>query len=162
LDILSFNGLIDLPWWGYILVALAMTHFTIAGVTIYLHRHQAHRALSLHPLVSHPFRLWLWLTTGMSTIGWTAVHCKHQGHVEQAEDPHSPRVYGIRKVLLEGAELYRIEAKNPETLAKYGHGTPNDWIERHVYTGHDSLGIGLMLAINVLLFGPLGLTIWAV
>ena len=156
------EGLIALPWWGYIVVALVFTHITIASVTIYLHRHQAHRALDLHPVVSHFFRFWLWLTSGMVTKEWAAIHRKHHAKCETAEDPHSPQVLGIRKVLREGSELYRAEAKNQETLDKYGHGTPSDWIERHVYTPHSAKGIALMLILNVLLFGPLGITIWAV
>jgi len=117
------EGLIALPWWGYIVVALVFTHITIASVTIYLHRHQAHRALDLHPAVSHFFRFWLWLTSGMVTKEWAAIHRKHHAKCETAEDPHSPQVLGIRKVLREGSELYRAEAKNQETLDKYGHGT---------------------------------------
>ena len=156
------EGLISLPWWGYVVVALVLTHITIASVTIFLHRHQAHRALDLHPVVSHFFRLWLWLTTGMVTKEWAAIHRKHHARCETAEDPHSPQVLGIRKVLREGSELYRAEAKNPETLAKYGHGTPSDWIERNLYTPHSAKGIGLMLVLNVLLFGPIGITIWAI
>ncbi len=156
------NGLVDLSWWGYVLVALALTHVTIAAVTIYLHRHQAHRALDLHPVISHFFRFWLWLTTGMVTKEWAAIHRKHHAKVETADDPHSPQQLGIRKVLFEGAELYRAEALNTETLEKYGHGTPADWIERNLYTRHSGKGIMLMLAINVALFGFLGLTIWAV
>jgi stearoyl-CoA desaturase (delta-9 desaturase) len=156
------EGLIALPWWGYIVVALVFTHITIASVTIYLHRHQAHRALDLHPLVSHFFRFWLWLTSGMVTKEWAAIHRKHHAKCETAEDPHSPQVLGIRKVLREGSELYRAEAKNQETLDKYGHGTPSDWIERNVYTPHSAKGIALMFIVNVLLFGPLGITIWAV
>jgi stearoyl-CoA desaturase (delta-9 desaturase) len=156
------EGLIALPWWGYIVVALAFTHITIASVTIYLHRHQAHRALDLHPAVSHFFRFWLWLTSGMVTKEWAAIHRKHHAKCETAEDPHSPQVLGIRKVLREGSELYRAEAKNQETLDKYGHGTPSDWIERHVYTPHSAKGIALMFIVNFLLFGPLGITIWAV
>jgi stearoyl-CoA desaturase (delta-9 desaturase) len=155
-------GIYDLPWWGYVLVTLAFTHITIAAVTIYLHRYSAHRALDLHPIVSHFFRFWLWLTTGMVTKEWTAIHRKHHARVETAEDPHSPIVLGIRKVLLEGAELYRAEAKNQETLAKYGHGTPDDWIERNLYTPYSWQGTGLMMIINLILFGPIGLTIWAV
>lgn len=155
-------ALLSLPWWGYILVALGFTHITIAAVTIYLHRSQAHRALDLHPIVSHFFRFWLWLTTGMVTKEWAAVHRKHHARCETVEDPHSPQVRGIGKVLLEGAELYQTEARNPETLEKFGSGTPDDWIERNVYTRHSALGIGLMLVINVILFGPIGLTIWAV
>jgi stearoyl-CoA desaturase (Delta-9 desaturase) len=156
------EGLIALPWWGYIVVALVFTHITIASVTIYLHRHQAHRALDLHPIVSHFFRFWLWLTSGMVTKEWAAIHRKHHAKCETAEDPHSPQVLGIRKVLREGSELYRAEAKNQETLDKYGHGTPSDWIERHVYTPHSAKGIALMIIVNVLLFGPIGITIWAV
>ncbi len=156
------SGLIALPWWGYVLVTLVFTHLTIVGVTVYLHRHQAHRALDLHPVVAHVFRLWLWLTTGMATREWTAVHRKHHAFVETENDPHSPRIHGIRKVLWEGAELYRLEAAKPETIAKYGHGTPDDWIERNLYSRHDRMGTGLMLVSNLVLFGPIGLTIWAV
>ncbi len=155
-------GIVDLPWWGYVLVALALTHVTIAAVTIYLHRYSAHRALDLHPIVSHFFRAWLWLTTGMVTKEWTAIHRKHHARVETAEDPHSPVALGIKKVLLEGAELYRAESKNKETLEKYGHGTPDDWIERNLYTRFSWQGVGLMMIINLILFGPIGLTIWAV
>ncbi len=156
------NGLIDLPWWGYLVVALAFTHITIAGVTIFLHRHQAHRALDLHPVVSHFFRFWLWLTTGMVTKEWAAIHRKHHAKVETPDDPHSPQQWGIKKVLWDGTSLYRTEAKNQETIAKYGHGTPDDWLERNVYKGRQSLGIGLMFVIDVVLFGPVGITIWAV
>lgn len=155
-------ALLSLPWWGYVLVALGFTHITIAAVTIYLHRCQAHRALDLHPIISHFFRFWLWLTTGMVTKEWAAVHRKHHARCETAEDPHSPQVKGIGKVLLEGAELYQSEARNSETLDKFGSGTPDDWIERNVYTRHSALGIGLMLVINIVLFGAIGLTIWAV
>ncbi len=157
-----FNGLIQLPWWGYVVVALAMTHITIAGVTIYLHRCQAHRALELHPIVAHFFRFWLWLTTGMVTKAWAAIHRKHHAKCETPEDPHSPQVLGLNKVLWEGAELYQSEAKNAETLERYGHGTPDDWLERNLYTPHSGRGIVLMLVLDVLLFGPIGLTIWAV
>jgi len=156
------NGLVELPWWGYVTVTLILTHITIVAVTIYLHRHQAHRALDLHPAVSHFFRFWLWLTTGMVTKEWAAVHRKHHAKVETPEDPHSPQQYGIRKVLWDGTSLYRAEAKNPETLSKYGHGTPDDWIERRLYSRHTSLGIILMLVVDLVLFGPIGLTMWAV
>ena len=155
-------GLIDLPWWGYIAVILGLTHITIAGITIYLHRHQAHRSLELHPLPSHFFRFWLWLTTGMVTKEWTAIHRKHHAKCETADDPHSPQVLGINKVLREGSELYRKEAKNLETLERYGHGTPDDWLERNVYSKHSAKGIALMLIINLILLGPIGLTIWAI
>ncbi len=157
---MMLTGYLDLPWWGYILVTLAFTHITIAGVTIYLHRNQAHRALDLHPAVAFFFRTWLWLTTGMTTKNWTAVHRKHHAFVETAQDPHSPQVFGINKVLWQGAELYRIEARKEETRAKYGHGTPDDWWERHVF-GRDRIGVSVMLLSNLALFGPIGLSIWA-
>jgi stearoyl-CoA desaturase (delta-9 desaturase) len=155
-------GLIDLPWWGYILVVLGLTHITIAGITIYLHRHQAHRSLELHPLPSHFFRFWLWLTTGMVTKEWTAIHRKHHAKCETVDDPHSPQIVGIKKVLREGSELYRAEAKNRETLERYGHGTPDDWLEKNLYDKHSRKGVALMLIINLILFGPMGLTIWAI
>jgi stearoyl-CoA desaturase (delta-9 desaturase) len=156
------QGLIVLPWWGYVLVALALTHITIVSVTIYLHRHQTHRALDVHPVVAHFFRFWLWLTTGMVTKEWVAVHRKHHARCETEEDPHSPQVLGLKKVFWQGAELYRAETKNKETLAKFGHNTPSDWIERNLYTRFSASGVGLMLVIDLLCFGPLGLTIWAV
>ena len=159
---LASHGLITLPWWGYVVVALALTHVTIAAVTIFLHRGQAHRALDLHPLVAHFFRFWLWLTTGMVTKEWVAIHRKHHAKVETDEDPHSPQTRGIDTVMWRGAELYREESKNAETLDKYGRGTPDDWLERNVYSRFSWQGVGLMLAVNVALFGPLGMTIWAV
>ena len=155
------GGIIDLPWWGYVVAALALTHITIAAVTIYLHRHSAHRALDLHPAVAQFFRFWLWLTTGMSTKAWTAIHRKHHAKCETEEDPHSPQVLTLKKVLLEGSELYRKEAASQETLDKYGHGTPDDWMERKVYS-RDKAGVGIMLVADILLFGPIGLTVWAV
>jgi stearoyl-CoA desaturase (delta-9 desaturase) len=162
-DFLSLiSGVIDMPWWGYVVVTLVFTHITIACITIYLHRHSAHRALELHPIPSHFFRFWLWLTTGMVTKEWTAVHRKHHAKCETVDDPHSPMIFGIKKVLTEGAELYRIESKNKETMDRYGYGTPDDWVERNIYTKHSAKGIALMLIINVILFGPIGLTIWAI
>ncbi len=156
------HGLVALPWWGVVLVALGLTHVTIAAVTIYLHRGQAHRALDLHPVVEHFFRFWLWMTTGMVTKEWVAIHRKHHAKVETEEDPHSPMTRGIGTVFWKGAELYRAEAKRSETMEKYGHGTPDDWVERNVYTRHETLGIVLMLLINIALFGVIGITIWAV
>jgi stearoyl-CoA desaturase (Delta-9 desaturase) len=162
-DFLSLiSGVIDMPWWGYVVVTLVFTHITIACITIYLHRHSAHRALELHPIPSHFFRFWLWLTTGMVTKEWTAVHRKHHAKCETVDDPHSPMIFGIKKVLMEGAELYRTESKNKETMDRYGYGTPDDWVERNIYTKHSAKGIALMLIINVILFGPIGLTIWAI
>ncbi|BCX80797.1 stearoyl-CoA desaturase [Methylomarinovum caldicuralii] len=157
-------GLFELPWWGYLLVILALTHVTIVSVTLYLHRCQAHRAMDLHPLVSHFFRFWLWLTTGMRTKDWAAIHRKHHARCETEEDPHSPQVLGIRKVLLEGAELYSQARADREAIEQYGWGTPEDWVERHIYSHPrlGDLGIALMLVIDLVCFGVLGLTVWAV
>jgi len=156
------HGSLHFSWLQVLAVTLVLTHITIASVTIYLHRYSAHRALDLHPLVSHFFRFWLWLTTGQVTKEWTAIHRKHHAKCEQIEDPHSPHVYGIKSVLFSGAELYRKESKNLDTLARYGHGTPDDWIERNLYTRFSWQGVALMLIINLALFGALGLTVWAV
>ena len=155
------HGLWDIAWWQIVLFALAMTHITMISVTVYLHRHQAHRALDLHPIASHFFRLWLWLTTGQVTKEWAAIHRKHHAKCEQAEDPHSPHVHGIKTVLTRGAELYRAESKNKDTLARYGHGTPDDWIERNLYTRYSWQGVGLMMIIDLALFGSAGLAVWA-
>jgi len=156
------NGFTHSSGWQILVFTLAVTHVTIAAVTIFLHRCQAHRALELHAIPSHFFRFWLWMTTGMVTKEWAAIHRKHHAKCETIEDPHSPVALGIEKVLFEGAELYRMEAKNRETIEKYGHGTPDDWIERNLYTKHSALGVSLMLVINVMLFGVLGLTVWAI
>ena len=156
------HGIWSLAWWQVLLFTLALTHITMISVTVFLHRHQAHRALDLHPAVAHFFRLWLWLTTGQVTKEWAAIHRKHHAKCEQPDDPHSPQIYGIRKVLLEGAELYRAESRNKETMARFGHGTPDDWIERNLDTRFSWQGVGLMLVINLTLFGALGLTVWAV
>jgi stearoyl-CoA desaturase (delta-9 desaturase) len=148
-----FSGVLDLPWWGLVLVALGLTHITIVAVTVFLHRCQAHRALDLHPIPSHFFRLWLWMTTGMVTREWTAIHRKHHAKCETVDDPHSPQIHGINKVLWLGVFLYVKESFNKETLERYGHGTPDDWMERNVYTSCTVHGIVLMGAINILLFG---------
>jgi stearoyl-CoA desaturase (delta-9 desaturase) len=155
-------GLIQLPWWGYIILILSLTQVTILAVTLYLHRCQAHRALEMHPVISHFFRFWLWLTTGMITKEWAAIHRKHHAKVETSEDPHSPVARGIQKVFFEGAELYREEAKNPETMERYGEGTPTDWIERNLYSRYNMVGISVLLVSHLIVFGPIGLTIWAV
>lgn len=155
------HGLLGLPVWGYILLAACMIHFTIVSVTLYLHRTATHRGLDMHPVLSHVMRLWLWLTTGMLTKEWVAVHRKHHAHCETELDPHSPKVRGLSKVVLEGAELYRAEAKNRETIEKYGRGTPDDWIERHIYSAHGKLGVALMLVADLVLLGAPGLTVWA-
>ncbi len=156
------NGVTGASGWQILVYTLAVTHVTIAAVTIFLHRCQAHRALDLHAIPSHFFRFWLWLTTGMVTKEWAAIHRKHHAKCETVDDPHSPVTRGIETVLFEGAELYRVESKNRETIEKYGHGTPDDWVERNVYTKHSALGVALMLIVNVALFGVLGLTVWAV
>src|SRR2546423_3820838 len=150
---MMFSGWFDLPWWGLVAVALALTHVTIAAVTIFLHRCQAHRALELHPLVSHFFRFWLWLTTGMVTKEWAAIHRKHHAKCETADDPHSPQVYGINRVLWMGVFLYVKESFNKETMERYGHGTPDDWMEHNVYSRHAIHGLFLMGAVNIALFG---------
>ncbi len=155
------DGLLQLSWWQLVLVTLGLTHVTIVSVTVFLHRAQAHRALDLHPAVSHFFRLWLWLTTGMVTREWVAVHRYHHARCETEEDPHSPQIKGLKKVLWEGAELYREAASDQAFVARYSHGTPDDWMERHVYS-RSTAGIGLMLAIDVLLFGIPGVAVWAV
>jgi stearoyl-CoA desaturase (delta-9 desaturase) len=156
------DGLLQFSGWQVLAATLVLTHITIASVTIFLHRAQAHRALELHPIASHFFRFWLWLTTSMVTKQWVAVHRKHHAKCETSEDPHSPFAHGIRKVLLEGRELYAAEACRLDTQAKYGHNTPDDWLEKHIYTGRSNWGILLMLAIDIALFGAIGITVWAV
>ena len=159
---MMFSGWFDLPWWGLVLAALALTHVTIAGVTIYLHRCQAHRALELHPIASHFFRLWMWLTTGQVTKEWAAIHRKHHAKCETAEDPHSPQVYGINRVLFGGVFLYVKESHNRETMERYGHGTPDDWLERNLYTPYSFMGVVVMLALDLAMFGIVpGVLIWA-
>jgi stearoyl-CoA desaturase (delta-9 desaturase) len=169
-DLSVFNAVVDwlayglwrLQWWQIIVVTLALTHITMISVTVFLHRHQAHRALDLHPIASHFFRFWLWLTTGQVTKEWASIHRKHHAKCEQPEDPHSPHVYGIKKVLLQGYELYRAEAANLETMTRYGLGTPNDWLERNLYTRFSTLGVASLLVLDVTLFGAAGLAVWAV
>lgn len=156
------GGIFKLSAWQVVVYTLIVTHITIAAVTIYLHRHQAHRALELHALPSHFFRFWLWLTTGQVTKEWAAIHRKHHAKCDTEEDPHSPVTRGIKKVFFEGAELYRAESKNQETLDKYGHGTPTDWIERNLYTRFSMQGVAILLVLNIAMFGIIGLSIWAV
>jgi len=159
---MSLYGVLDLSLWQVVLVTLVMTHITIAAVTIFLHRSQAHRALDLHPAVMHFFRFWLWLTTGMVTKEWVAVHRKHHGHCETPADPHSPQVFGLRRVFWQGVELYQAAASNRADIDRYGLGTPDDWLERNVYSRYSWQGCGLMLVLDVALFGVYGLTVWAV
>jgi stearoyl-CoA desaturase (delta-9 desaturase) len=156
------NGYLNWAWWQILVFTLLATHITIASVTIFLHRCQAHRALELHPIMSHFFRFWLWLTTGMVTKEWAAIHRKHHAKCETEDDPHSPQVLGINTVLSRGAELYKKESHNQETLDKFGHGTPDDWLEYNVYSKFSWQGVALMLIIDVILFGAIGLTVWAV
>ena len=161
LDWLS-HGFSGFSGWEIVAYTLITTHITIAAVTIFLHRSQAHRALDLHPIASHFFRFWLWLGSGMVTKEWVAIHRKHHAKCETPDDPHSPVTRGIETVLLQGTELYRAEAKNQETLAKYGHNTPDDWLERNLYSRYSWQGVGLMLIIDLFLFGAIGATVWAV
>jgi stearoyl-CoA desaturase (delta-9 desaturase) len=156
------HGLLDLSTWQVVLATLLLTHVTIAAVTIFLHRAQAHRAVELHPVVSHFFRAWLWLTTGMVTREWVAIHRKHHAACETEDDPHSPQTHGIHTLLWRGVELYREAAKDQAMLERYGRGTPDDALEKHVYGVHPNWGVGTMLVIDLVLFGPIGLTVWAV
>jgi len=158
----SIHGLVDASWWQIVIYTLLLTHITIASVTIFLHRAQAHRSLELHAIPSHFFRFWLWLTTSTVTKQWVAVHRKHHAKCETEEDPHSPVTHGIKTVLLQGRELYRDEALKEETLKKYGHNTPDDWLERHLYTPRNNWGPITMLLIDLALFGAIGITVWAV
>jgi stearoyl-CoA desaturase (delta-9 desaturase) len=161
-NIFMLYGYLNLSWWGYVVYTLVVTHITIAAVTIFLHRCQAHRAVELHPIISHFFRAWLWLTTGMDTKAWAAIHRKHHAKCETEEDPHSPQVLGLSQVLFEGAELYKAEAKNQETLDRYGKGTPDDWLERNLYHKHSGKGYFITMAVNIFLLGLPGLTVWAI
>jgi stearoyl-CoA desaturase (Delta-9 desaturase) len=156
------HGLLDMPWWGYVLLSLLFTHLTIASVTIFLHRCQSHRGLDLHAIPSHFMRFWLWLTTGQITKVWVAIHRKHHAKCEKEGDPHSPVVFGIKKVFWEGAELYRAEAKNQDTIDRYGTGTPDDWIERKLYGTHSMMGPVVCLILYFIAFGAAGVTMWAV
>ena len=153
MDWLFFSGLLDLPWWGCVIAALGLTHLTIIAVTVFLHRHQAHHALDLHPAVSHFFRFWLWLTTGMVTREWAAIHRKHHAKVETSEDPHSPQVMGIHRVLWGGVLLYVRESRKRETIERYGHGTPDDWLERTIYSRYVKSGLTLMGLVDLAVFG---------
>ena len=162
MDLGFLYGLLDLSFWGYVLVTFVMVQITVTAVTLYLHRDAAHRSLELHPVLRHFFRFWIWYTSSMITKEWVAVHRKHHAFSDAPGDPHSPVVFGLRKVLLEGAELYSEEIVNKETLEKYGRGTPDDWIERNVYSKHKNLGITALVFINLLLFGVPGIIIIAV
>ena len=155
-------GVLDLSFWGYMLAALVMVQISMMAVTLYLHRDQAHRAIDLHPVLRHFFRLWIWLSSGMVTKEWVSIHRKHHAMVEREGDPHSPKVFGLQKVLLEGAELYRVESLKDDTLEKYGKGTPDDWIEQNVYRRFSISGVYVLLTIDVILLGLPGITVFAI
>lgn len=157
-----FYGLLNLSLWQYIVVTLVLMHVTVISITLYLHRTAAHSALELHPITAHFFRFWLWFATATVTKEWVAIHRKHHSTSDTEADPHSPQIYGLKKVMTQGYELYKKESKNKETLSRYGHGTPDDWIERHIYTPHSSLGIGILFVLDLVLFGAPGIVIWAV
>jgi stearoyl-CoA desaturase (Delta-9 desaturase) len=155
-------GVLNLSFWGYVIVTVLMVQITMMAVTLYLHRDQAHRAINLHPVLRHFFRFWIWCTSGMLTREWVAVHRKHHAYCETPDDPHSPQIYGLKKVLLEGAELYRVEKDRPETLEKFGRGAPDDWLEKNIYLRYPWGGILLTFVIDLVLFGVPGITIFAV
>jgi len=161
LDFLD-GGLLNLPFWGIALATFVFVQISMMGVTLYLHRDQAHRSIDLHPFLRHFFRLWIWLTSGMVTREWVAIHRKHHAFVEREGDPHSPKVYGLRKVLSEGAELYREEAANADTLEKFGRGAPDDWLERNLYARFSLAGIYTVLGVDFFLFGAIGITVFAI
>ncbi|HET6631457.1 MAG TPA: fatty acid desaturase [Rhodanobacteraceae bacterium] len=156
------HGLSGAGWLGIALYMLVATQLTIFAVTLYLHRSQTHRGVDFHPVVAHFFRFWSWLSTGMVTREWVAIHRKHHAFTETADDPHSPQVLGIRKVFWQGVELYRTASEDQAMLTKYGRGTPDDWLERHVYGAHPYFGPALLLVINLALFGTLGVAMWGV
>ncbi len=156
------GGFLNLSVWGLVLTTFVFVQVSMMAVTLYLHRDQAHRSIDLHPALRHFFRLWIWLTSGMVTREWVAIHRKHHALVEREGDPHSPKIFGLAKVLTEGSELYRAEAANAETLEKYGRGTPDDWLERNVYARFSFAGIYAVLVADLLLFGAIGITIFAV
>ena len=156
------QGLWGLNGWQVALFTLVMTHISIVSVTIYLHRAMAHRAMDIHPALAHFFRFWLWLTTATITKEWVSIHRKHHAKCETKDDPHSPVVKGLKTVLLTGAELYKEEADNLETVTRYGKGCPDDWVENKVYQKYKFLGIFIMLGFNILMLGPIGITVWAI
>ena len=161
IDIL-INGIVEFTWIGYVIYTLIVTHITIVAITLYLHRGVCHSAIEIKPALGHFFRFWLWLTTSMRTADWVAIHRKHHAKVETIDDPHSPAYHGIKTVLLCGADLYHDEKNNPETIAKYSQNCPNDWVEEHVYTGRNNLGILFLFISNILLFGVVGIIIWSI
>lgn len=163
-SVLNFlmTGLTHMTWVGKLVYMLVVTQLTIFTVTIYYHRCQTHRGVDLHPIIQHFFRFWGWLTTGMVIKEWVAIHRKHHAKVETVDDPHSPMIYGIKKVFWDGVSLYRDASENKQDMEQYGRGTPDDWIERNVYGGHPYWGPTLMLFISFALFGVIGVAMWAV
>ena len=159
---IAINGLIDFTWLGYLVYTLVVTHISIVAITLYLHRGVCHSAIEIKPVLAHFFRFWLWLTTSMRTADWVAVHRKHHAKCETIDDPHSPAYYGIDTVLLRGADLYHEEKNNPETLEKYSQNCPTDWVEENIYTGQNNIGILLLFILNIILFGVVGIIIWAI
>lgn len=155
-------GLWDVSVWTLVFWTAISCHITLLSVTVFLHRSQAHRSVDLHPVLQHFFRFWLWLTTGMITKEWVSVHRKHHARCEGPEDPHSPQIHGIRKVLLEGAELYREAAADPQVLEKFGHGTPDDWLERHIYSRFPVAGVAALAVLEFALFGLAGIAVFAI
>ena len=155
-----YYGILGLGFWGYVIAGAVGVHITLIAITLYHHREQAHRSIDLHPALRHFFRFWLWMNTGVITRQWVAVHRKHHAMCERDGDPHSPQLVGLKTVLLQGAELYRKEARNPETVEKYGRGTPDDWVERHVYSRWPSVGIALLFFVVVFLFGLPGIALY--
>jgi stearoyl-CoA desaturase (delta-9 desaturase) len=159
---LSPYGLVQLPLWGYVLTTFLTIQVMFLGVTLYLHRDQSHGGLILHPLLRHAFRFWLWFSSGAVTREWVAVHRCHHAHADQARDPHSPVVFGLRRVLFEGAELYRAATRDPQLLSTYGRGTPDDWLERRLYSAHAYSGVGLFGLAHLIVFGVPGIIMIAV
>jgi len=155
-------GVLNLSAWGYVIVTLVMLQITMMAVTLYLHRDQAHRAIDLHPVLRHFFRFWIWCTSGMLTREWVAVHRKHHAFCETKGDPHSPQIYGLKKVLFEGAELYQVEKDNRATVEKFGRGAPDDWLEKNIYLRVPFGGILLLVITELLLFGVPGIIIIAI
>jgi stearoyl-CoA desaturase (delta-9 desaturase) len=155
-------GFVHLSFWGYVLVTFLLVQITMMSVTLYLHRDAAHRAVDLHPALRHFARFWIWATSGMITAEWVAVHRKHHAFSDIEGDPHSPVTLGLKKIMLEGAEVYRESARDPEIVAKYGRGTPDDWLERNVYARHRNLGIVLLVLTDLVVFGVPGIIILSV
>ncbi|HEX3122841.1 MAG TPA: fatty acid desaturase, partial [Rhodanobacteraceae bacterium] len=155
------HGFSHASWLAKGVYFLIVTQLTIFSVTLYLHRSQAHRGVDFHPALAHFFRFWSWISTGMVTKEWVAIHRKHHAKCETEEDPHSPKVFGIKTVVLQGVDLYRVASHDKSTMEKYGIGTPSDWLERNLYGKHEYWGPTLMFIINIALFGIQGVAISA-